>query len=791
MPQQEQPASQLPSSSLFLKQVELQRLSRECYCLLDLRKLSSDFCRRYSYRGRSLWLDANAHRMFLETLEKNSGTFTIGGYESILEAYPQPESKGPLSRESKDSSIFDTTGKIRQQMGLQNRQVSVFEFGYFEKRIDKRIKYAMPVLLLVAGKVIPAKTRDISYRGLRLRAKTAIRFQTGDSIHVKIPPATIGGERLPEARFSVVKAQPLLSEIILSLVTEEPRSHEALQFFRDIVSKEAGTSFESPNLDQEDSLLTSHSILAERYYLRSSTIIPLFLFRAPAEEAPLKIVFKNENNSLALRAFETSTGHHDLSPLAREEFIKTLAKVARRDGQADALLAVRRAEDGESPLTLIQTEFKESAAWYRFLAKHSENPNFFVFKIVARFVRKTAAHRILSDLDPLATKSTDLAEKLFAEAENLRIAGSLIDVTAQIRQWDLSRLVAMQPGLSKKDPPPPQGDEHLPAPEIWPVKFIEEKRADNRFTGQMRVVIQIEGRKFGARTRDISIGGLAVFSDDPDLPVEKGSRVRVSFPDLKKSVTTMEKLRSDYKDIPYDVVDIKRGTPTLLRLKQSSGEQNNRFTRVLSDFIEQRRSKLPLELSHLYRSAAFRLYSSHFIESSGTIPFFLAQKGSGKNVALKIGIVQSPSYLAKFFELAAGELDFTALIEAAKLDNLVSEMQHKGVAEITLFVFKVRIPGTQRFRIVVPDTQAGRVKRPDKRFINSLGNPDFRYIKLMISRPQLPPKVEIEQAIRRLASAPRPKVNELVSEFSGLTAVGDIVDITGQYGPLQPVGFED
>lgn len=775
-----------PPSKQFLARVEQQRKERECFCLLDLRKLSSNFCRCYSYRGRSMWLDAAAQKKFMVGLEANNGVFTVGSYEEILNAYQTRDPETETSKvKGNRSDPFSEVKKASSGMHRQTGHSSVFEFGYFEKRVGGRVRHVTPILLLASGKVIPAETRNISFRGLKIRAKTAIQVQAGDLIKIKVSPTVVSGEKLSEASYRVVRAELLLSDTILSLACEENEPNETVNYFQQIVSSYTGKSLASSSLDAEDALLTSHSALAERYYMRSSTIIPLFLFKTSTRAVPLKIVFSNQNNLQSLAAFETSPGSPDLSPLARHSFIKLLVKLARRDSQTDALLAVCRSEPGAPPITLIQSELKESDDWYRFLSSHIDQPGFFVFKVVARHIHSPNSHRILSDLDQLATKSTDLAEKLTKEAENLYIAGSLVDVTEQIRSWDFTPFRPDNPAEASLHTIPNKAAEPLPAPEIWPVSFIEEKRSENRFTGQIRVSISIDGDNHGARTRDLSIRGLSVFSDDPGIPVESGAKLLVSFPDMKKGPHLIKNLRTSYRDVPYELINVERGNPTLLRMKQLSDGESNRFSRAISNFIEQQRSKLPIELSHLYRSTASRFYSSHFIESSVTIPLFLLQKSTERQLTIKIGKVQSPSYLTGFFEIADGEFDFGILSDQRRLEKLVRKIELDGRAEITLFLYKEQIPGTSRFRILQVEERIADKCRLQASFVNRSIGTDFRYVKLVASRPQLPPRVEIQQAVERLQSAPKSKTDQLMSDFSNLVAIGDIVDVTGQFQALQ------
>lgn len=738
-----------------------------------------------------MWLDASAQKKFMVGLESNNGVFTVGSYEGILDAYCANDSEAKTSQGGVSrSDPFSEMKKDSSDVHRNTEHSSVFELGYFEKRVDKRVKHATPVLLLADGKVIPAETRNISYRGLKVRAKTAIQVQAGDLIKIKISPNVVSGEKLSEASYRVVRAESLLSDAILSLTCEEDSSNETANYFHKILSSYTGKSIASSNLDAEDAVLTSYSILAERYYMRSSTIIPLFLFKASTRTVPLKIVFSNQNNLQSMVAFETSPGNHDLSPLAEHNFIKLLVKLARRDSQTDALLAVCRPESGAPPITLIQSEFKESDDWYRFLSAHIDHPGFFVFKVVARHIHSPSSHRRLSDLDPLAAKSTYLAEKLIKEADNLYIAGSLIDVTEQVRTWDLTPFRSDNPAEVPPLAISNEATEPLPAPEIWPVSFIEEKSSENRFTGQIRVSINLDGVSHGARTRDVSNHGLSVFSDDPGIPVESGAQLLVSFTDLNKGTHTIENLETIYQDVPCEVVAVERGSPTLLSLKQLSGGQSNRFSRAISSFIEQRRSKLPIELFHLYRSASSRFYSSHFIESSGTIPLFLLQKNTGRQLTTKIGIVQSPSYLTGFFEIADGEFDFSILSDQHRLEKLVRKIEQDGRAEIALFLYKERIPGTSRFRILQIEECVADTGRLQASFVNRSFGTDFRYVKLVASRPQHPPRVEIEQAIEQLQNAPQSKTNQLMSDFSNVVAIGDIVDVTGQFQALQSFSLD-
>ena len=606
-------------------------------------------------------------------------------------------------------------------------------------------------------------------------------MEAGSEIEIKISPVAAKNDRASsKATYSVVRVTSILSDTLLALNCQEKQPNETVNYFRNIVSNQTGAGGSLSKLDAEDALLTSYSLLAERFYMRSNSIIPFFLFRVSAKQVPLRLVFSNPNNECNLTVFKDASGSYDFSLLARQQFVKLLVKLARRDSQADALQAVARPAGGALRV-LTNLECKQSGDWYRFLARNIHQPQFSVFKVVSRRVRRPVSLRILKDMDSLNSQSSDLAEGLLREADKLFIAGSLIDVTPQIHTWDLSAFTLPDEAESQPEATTEQ-DNLLPQPEVWPISFIEENRCEPRFLSQLRVEIKIADTIYQARARDISAHGLSVIADDPNIPARKGTSVQISFPHLKAASHALEIFRGTYRDIPFRVIGVEQGAETLIRMSQSKKDGNHRFARSFSRYLKQRKSNLPLELSHMVRSSASRLYSSIFIESSATIPVFLFRRNNDQQYIFKVGIVQSPCYLAKFFEVAEGEFDFTVFGETARMEQLLRDVERNDSAEITLFLYKERIPGMDRFRIV-PVTDLDKIRQAD--FINRPRERDFRFVKLIASKPQTPPPLEIEQAIESLQKFPQPKIEQLKTDFSDLVAIGDIVDVTGQCQKFQ------
>jgi hypothetical protein len=73
-------------------------------------------------------------------------------------------------------------------------------------------------------------------------------------------------------------------------------------------------------------------------------------------------------------------------------------------------------------------------------------------------------------------------------------------------------------------------------------------------------------------------------------------------------------------------------------------------------------------------------------------------------------------------------------------------------------------------------------------FVHQALNHDFRCMRLVVSAPDIPPQVEIEQAIDRLVHLSPGKSERLKAEFSRLVAIGDLVDVTGQVEDSWSIG---
>ncbi len=764
------------SDEAFVLRVDRQRLNQECFQDIDLRRDRDGKCKLYHYQGRILWLDSASYDIFLKGVKAHAGVYTRRVYETLLagleHAANQLEAVAiPAVAEKREK---------RERLEQQIDSVITFELSYFEKRTDERLKHKIPLLLLINDEVIPAETRDISPSGLQVRGEPTLDVHPEERIRVKIAPVAARGKRnLPEAVYRVVRVESFPVEKRLALACEEQGSNETVDCLLDIAAAQ-GRSGTHQQLDSEDVVLTTQALLAERFYMHSTSIIPFFIFQGKTSPNALMIVLSNANNLSLLSQFESTPEKYEFSGLVKHNWIRELKKQIQRDNRAPIIFAVNRGPGDSSPKLRINIECASDTEWYAYVAEHRDQPGFKLIKVFGRELYRPGAAKTDFDLGVLHTDHPRHAEKLLYQMKNMSLAGALVDITEQVKECDLSVYrPVVEASTVVEEIPGGEAIDKQPLTEIWPVRYFEEQRREPRYIGEIRLEIKttIDDQVYTGSTRDFSLHGLNVTLETPVAARLQNSTVLISFPDIDAHSGWLDRMKAVYKDVPYQVVTIEKGDITHLRLKRLPQGQNDRFTTDFSGHIEKRRYKLRTERSHQVKAAAFRLYSSVFIENSPTIPVFVSNREDADQIGMKVGVTRSPSPLMDFFEVADGEFDFNQFIFHDRMERLLSTVRKKGRGEIFLSLYKKRVENEARYRIQpIPESmlQSGE-------FLSRAGSMDFRFLKLVLCKARIPDDQEYEQVHGRIGRISQSKLKHLKSEFEGLDAIGDIADITSQY----------
>ncbi|MES9993840.1 MAG: PilZ domain-containing protein [Candidatus Thiodiazotropha sp.] len=770
-------------STEFLSRIELQRLDSECLRSLDLRPHVTDPCKHYSYRGRSLWLNPEAQQLFSKGLDNNAGVFTVGTYESILRHFfidldqSQPDTDGdreenPVDRPHNSTLIVSSTVLKTDQTGNN----LAIDLSYFERRVYDRIRTSLILGLTWKGETYTAETRDISQSGLQLRLRTPVQLDVDDIVRIDVTPLVDRELENPVLDYRVIRARRLLNDTLLGLQCIEKEAKDGLSALTDYIT-DICHSIYYDRADPEDALLTAKALLAERFYMRSTSMLPFFIFEHQDDQPPLRIIFGNSVNKRFLDIFERADGSYDFSSLATPKRIKLLTRLALRDSKADTLIAVYHSSQSSAPKVIADLECKNYKHWQRLLMRYGLQSGFRIFKVVARMARRPVEMRIEDALEPLNGKDNEFLGNLLTEAQHLSIVGALIDVTDHIRNsWQaingFKQNAPEQPAICHNDEEP-----YMP-PQLVPIHYIQDNRSEQRYLGQMKVEVIIAGLIYQGVTRDVSAHGLSVELEEPYVAFIHHRQATVSFPKLETYTSSRLRNQQTFRNIPADIVGKSAEGEQVLRLKIGDTPKGRQFSKTFAALLSKRDSDLCRDYSHSLRAATSRLYSSIFIESTSTIPIFIYHS-ENKDWTFRIGLTNSPTPLLDYFEVAEGIYNFSALTIQSRLQQLMREVSADGSSELTLYLSKVRRKNTPTFVIrSLADFEISDLNTRDK-FIHDALDTDFRCLKIRANLPMIPPKAEIDQAVDRLVQLSQGKSERLKREFDNLIAIGDVIDVTG------------
>lgn len=763
----------------FINRIERQRLDSECLQILDLRPHVAGPIKHYSYRGRSLWLNSEAHRLFLEGLNNNSGVFTVDTYESILRHFSVKLNNALTDTDDEnqdnmeDSNLIVATTIFKPDQSGINHAI---DLSYFERRVYDRLKTSLFICLIWNNQSYTAETRDISQSGLQLRIRKPIELNVNDVVHIDATPLAEDELNQPILEYRVVRIRRLLNDTLLGLQCIEKEAKDGLAIISNYIDQGTGHA-RSGQADPEDALLTAQALLGERFYMRSTSILPFFVFNKQAGLPPLRIIFGNQVNQQFLDIFGNSQGGYDFSSLATPRRIKLFTRLALRDSMADTMIAVYRTGHNTTPKVIADLECKNHKHWRRLLMKYANTSGFRVFKVVARSARRPVEMRIEDALEPLNDKGNEFASTLLTEAQHLSIVGALIDVTEQVRiSWENTTSVDSsareQPVICHNDEQP-----YAP-PQLIPLHYIQDNRSEERYLGQIKVEIIIAGLIYHGLTRDVSPHGLSVELEEPYVAFIHHRQARISFPKLEAYSSIRLRNPETFRDVPAEIVGRSTNGEQVLRLKIGNTPKGRQFSNEFSALLKKRQPDLCKDYSHALRAATSRLYSSIFIESSSTLPIFI-YKSTQHDWGFRIGLSNSPTPLIDYFEVADGLFDFSVLTTQSRIQRIMREVGKTGSAEITLYLNKVRRNNTQTFMIrSLADFEIADVTTRNRFIHQSMGN-GFRCIKMIVNQAMVPPKAEIDQAVDRLLQLSHGKGERLKTEFDKLAAIGDVVDITG------------
>jgi hypothetical protein len=770
----------------FLARVEAARLARKCHRSIDLRHRTAEPCKLYRSNGQLHWLDHTSYVILREGLQRNAGVFTNATYEAILS---QALSPGDAQKAEAPPFCSDYPSALAPISGGDPRSLRHFhellEMGYFAKRQELRVKHAVRVLLIAERRTIPARTRDISYNGIQVRTKFPTDLVSGNRVGVAIH----GHDELKEATASyrVVRVRHRLNESLISLHCDTESPYNPVRvFLRACINERLKGDRAAQRFDTEDVTLTAVAMLAERFYMRSTSLLPFFLKHDAPGDVRIELLLSNEVNRRLAKAFEYAPNQYDFSGMNDQQRTRQLLRLSRLDGHASAMIAVHC----KPPLSRVDVvadfDHRHTVDWYAHLARHQRDENVKVFQILICSIRRPSEKRLTHELRSLKHKSQDRVREIRQCTDRLVAQGALVDITGEVRTWNLEpyRPVSTPVTHAKAEDPP-----HLPEPaELLSVDYAEMRQGEERYELWLHVELRGRGRSFTAVTRDVSSQGLCLALPTSEPTLESGDVLCVTFPELVRQATVVEQMQRRFVNVSYVVVASQTGDDNLVRLRLRDPDEAAGFVKSLTNYLEKCVLPVRSDASNSLRATTARLYSSVFVENSPAVPIFFFRKEPGAVITAKVGVTHYRNPLAAFFETEDGRYDFSAITMPQRVANLVAQATAQGLGAMTLFMLKRRIQREARYTIdsiADPDFGTEQVRRD---FFAQLPCLDFRILRIITSSPKRLPSAETELIFERLRTYSSRRAAGLRQEWETLVAVGDVIDISGQLESFQRFG---
>lgn len=140
-------------------------------------------------------------------------------------------------------------------------------------------------------------------------------------------------------------------------------------------------------------------------------------------------------------------------------------------------------------------------------------------------------------------------------------------------------------------------------------------RSEHRFKLYLDIAVEIEGRQYTLKTRDLSLGGLRARSASV-LPEQPGAEARVSFSAV------------NIQDSPYTILAVEAaGDGTELRMQRCTEADDTAADKALRDYLEKNTSRRDVEAGDERQTVDALLAEHAYVASVPGLPFVVRRDG--------------------------------------------------------------------------------------------------------------------------------------------------------------------
>lgn len=787
------------ATAVFLERMEAARLKRECILILDMRGKVPGVCQKYLHKGREFYLDDISHSLFQKGLSENSGVFTVGTYEAIING--SHTLKAIRQRTENNTSAVGGGG---QSVAPQNMSIpdehpfDVIDFGYYRRRAEDRLEYATDVIIEYEGVRYPAKTRNLSVNGLQLVMTHIPGFVPLERAYLTFVELNKTSDVLLElVPFTVMKCEYRKDTLNLSLRRDKQDDQDAIgKYFKGFIEQ----SKQKYKLDIEDEIVFVNAMLHRRLYAESSAQVPMFMSHNP-DGWRVETIGHNRNNLSTLNFFDLGNGRYDMSPFILPHRAQCLGKMmqgAVQDGLALLVVYRKTTDAGGAIHSFFNLEMSDYSQFINMLRLVSQQAEYRVFKMDVCAINMPDQRKLALFVDSLMSESETEASRLKDAIATYSAMATLSDITQAVKDTLLSRtvsqsamgpgednymvwvgneMVQMTGGMTVRRIPSGEWSQY----EEVPFGYYK-RRTEERYLLSSDAECHWSDRDIEVKTVDVSVHGLLVLLDQP-YKFQINDDVLVTFTELQKLVAGVK-----LKKVPYKVKYISTNGRQvgLARILEVKTKEVSLF---LADLFQRNQGKLERDYGDGRTESTARLLECMFSEHNNTIPFFMCKAPNGVINIDKIALINHESRLVKFFLDADGDYDFSALTEVRRMARLVDYLHYvrrqpddpKFPKSQKMLVYLYRdLPATQagsKITALTDDDISGVMDK--KSFIRQLSmKPDFIIINLSITPVNMLVDAELDKIIDPIVHAAKHRAIKLREDVRSIVGVGEMQDLT-------------
>ncbi len=805
----------------FMERMEIHRLKRPCQEPIDLRGKVTGTVRAYFYSNVTHWLDDASHRIFRDGLSHNRGVFTVGTFETIVghrhvvdtkpvgapQAKPTvqkaaPKNPAPSAAPAAATPTAPTPSAPAAAIAAKNHHEyfkranpDIVPFGYYRKRKEERYVHALSVELGIDTATFKGQTVDFSFHGLQLVLDEVVAVAPDSSVEVRFRFDNLGAGEVMPCTYRAVAVKTEKRETLISLTLDEDensvRYGKIKQFF-DRIARRA-------KVDALDDVITTRALAYQHFYSASLGHAPMF-FRIDSEGRPwIEAIARTPSNEHVLSFFATGADSYDFSPLRIPSRIAHLClNVAAARFSYDPSMPDDR-PIGELNLivfrdlngnlhSVAEHEIGSPGEWTRLLRHALIHHQYRVFKLLVVYIKEHHHEKSIRSTIGLAQRNLDAAKTLVSAFRGFIAVGQLSDVTLEQKTWlsntlgpgdtgiDLTALQTWVNGERRSLQDPTAAPEHsealLAPPEVRTFGDFVVRRED-RYIARTKAEIEINGIRYQATTRDLSVRGLSLYVDD-QVELTQGQGVAVGLLSFGKKTYNF-----DLRNMRYRVVNFSHDTPTLIQLEREKDADWDDITEFFKEIIAINQDKLSLCLNDAQTTAKARLFEDIYSSHVPTIPFFVARDAQGRLYVRRVVVSEFTSELADFFYLDKNFLDYRAMNDPAILKSFEKALAAKQPSQHTLYFYKE--DDRESGKTVIRSASNGTLGDYEDQvaFIrNAFRSGEYRFMSVRLAPVSKPKSQLINPALDALRDIAAQDCSALDGELAGIVAVGEMLDIT-------------